>query len=404
MSIVENKKAFHDYFIEQRFEAGMVLEGWEVKAIRAGRAQLKEAYVIVQGDALHLIGAHISPLPTASTHVHPDPTRTRKLLLHDRLRFVVAIAGVSVSVMLVLVQVGLYFGFMNTASSLIDASRADIWVGKKSNDSFEFATPFDERSVDLCVEFDMPIIKIASSDLNDWPLIEKIATTKRPVIASTGGATEKDLDDLVTFFENRSIPLAINHCVSKYPSEDEELELNQIDYLIQRYPGHVVGLSTHEYHSWDASMFISYAKGARTWERHVDIDHGGIPVSKYCSVPGQVDAWFKAFNKAREMCGGSSTAKRVCSRAEIEYLDALVRGVYAKRDLEPGYVFSKEAFASDFYLAIPLRKGQLSCREVMNGEKLKEPVKANDPLTIGKIDGPYSENAALRELIENRGH
>jgi SsrA-binding protein len=82
MSIVENKKAFHDYFIEQRFEAGMVLEGWEVKAIRAGRAQLKEAYVIVQGDALHLIGAHISPLPTASTHVNPDPTRTRKLLLH----------------------------------------------------------------------------------------------------------------------------------------------------------------------------------------------------------------------------------------------------------------------------------------------------------------------------------
>jgi SsrA-binding protein len=82
MSIVENKKAFHDYFIEQRFEAGMVLEGWEVKAIRAGRAQLKEAYVVVRGDALHLIGAHISPLATASTHVHPDPTRTRKLLLH----------------------------------------------------------------------------------------------------------------------------------------------------------------------------------------------------------------------------------------------------------------------------------------------------------------------------------
>jgi N-acetylneuraminate synthase len=266
------------------------------------------------------------------------------------------------------------------------------------------ATPFDERSVDLCVEFDMPIIKIASSDLNDWPLIEKIATTKRPVIASTGGASEKDLDDLVTFFENRSIPLAVNHCVSKYPSEDEELELNQIDYLIRRYPGHVIGLSTHEYHSWDASMFISYGKGARTWERHVDIDHGGIPVSKYCSVPGQVDAWFKAFNKAREMCGGSSTARRVCSRAEIEYLDALVRGVYAKRDLEPGYVFTKESLERDFYLAIPLRKGQLSCREIMNGEKLKEGIKADAPLTIGHIDGPYSENASLRELIENRGH
>ena len=82
MSIVENKKAFHDYFIEQRFEAGMVLEGWEVKAIRAGRAQVKEAYVIVKGEELFLIGAHISPLATASTHVNPDPTRTRKLLLH----------------------------------------------------------------------------------------------------------------------------------------------------------------------------------------------------------------------------------------------------------------------------------------------------------------------------------
>jgi SsrA-binding protein len=82
MSIVENKKAFHDYFIEERYEAGIALEGWEVKAIRAGRAQLKEAYVVLKDGEVFLIGAHISPLPTASTHVQPDPTRTRKLLLH----------------------------------------------------------------------------------------------------------------------------------------------------------------------------------------------------------------------------------------------------------------------------------------------------------------------------------
>lgn len=82
MSIVQNKKAFHDYFIEQRFEAGIALEGWEVKAIRAGRVQIKEAYVVIKGSELFLIGCHISPLPTASTHVHPDPVRTRKLLLH----------------------------------------------------------------------------------------------------------------------------------------------------------------------------------------------------------------------------------------------------------------------------------------------------------------------------------
>lgn len=82
MTITDNKKAFHDYFIEERFEAGMVLEGWEVKAIRAGRVQLKEAYVIVRSGELFLLGSHVSPLPTASTHVKPDPVRTRKLLLH----------------------------------------------------------------------------------------------------------------------------------------------------------------------------------------------------------------------------------------------------------------------------------------------------------------------------------
>lgn len=80
--IAENRKARHDYFIEERFEAGMALEGWEVKSLRAGRAQLKESYVIVMKSEIYLLGAHISPLTSASTHVRPDPTRTRKLLLH----------------------------------------------------------------------------------------------------------------------------------------------------------------------------------------------------------------------------------------------------------------------------------------------------------------------------------
>ena len=82
VSIVENRKATHDYFIEERFEAGLSLEGWEVKAVRAGRANLKEAYVVIKKGEIVLIGAHVSPLTTASTHVHADATRTRKLLLH----------------------------------------------------------------------------------------------------------------------------------------------------------------------------------------------------------------------------------------------------------------------------------------------------------------------------------
>ena len=84
MSITVNKKAFHDYFIEEKHEAGIALEGWEVKAIRAGRTNIKESYVIIKGGELFLIGMHITPLLTASTHVSPDPTRTRRLLLHRR--------------------------------------------------------------------------------------------------------------------------------------------------------------------------------------------------------------------------------------------------------------------------------------------------------------------------------
>ena len=82
MSITVNKKAFHDYFIEEKYEAGLALEGWEVKSIRDGRVNIKEAYVIIKNGEIFIVGMHLTPLSTASTHIHPDPTRTRKLLLH----------------------------------------------------------------------------------------------------------------------------------------------------------------------------------------------------------------------------------------------------------------------------------------------------------------------------------
>jgi sialic acid synthase SpsE len=261
------------------------------------------------------------------------------------------------------------------------------------------ATPFDEASVDLCVRFDMPIIKIASSDINDWILIEKIATTKLPVIASTGGSSIKDCDDLVTFFQHRGIPLALNHCVSLYPSEDSELELNQIDFLHDRYPDVTIGFSTHEYHDWHSSMLMSYAKGARTWERHIDIDADGVPVSQYCSLPHHIDEWFQSLHKAKEMCGAPGTSKRIPAQREVEYLDALVRGVYAKQDLPIGHKLSD----SDLQLAIPLLRGQLSCRELISGDVLVRPVKRGEAIMIDHIDNPYSRNESLRHRIESRG-
>lgn len=261
------------------------------------------------------------------------------------------------------------------------------------------ATPFDEKSVDFLDKLDLPIIKIASSDLNDWVLIERIAKSRKPVIASTGGSSLKDIDDLVTFFENRQIPLALNHCVSLYPSEDHQLELNQIDFLRKRYPDITIGFSTHEYHDWHSSILIGYAKGARTFERHIDIDADGIPVSPYCSLPGQVDTWFKAFKKAKEMCGSAGIEKRIPTKEEVTYLDALVRGVYAKYDLDPGHKLSD----SDVYLAIPLLKGQLSCRELIAGERIVGKVKKDQPISISDLDNPYSRSPELRSQIEGRG-
>ena len=123
------------------------------------------------------------------------------------------------------------------------------------------------------MELGIKIVKLASSDVNDWVLIEKIARTRLPVIASLGGSSLKDTEDLVKFFRNRHIPFAINHCVSLYPSEDNELEMNQIDFLRSRFPHLTVGFSTHEYHDWTSSMLIAYAKGGadlRTAHRYRD--------------------------------------------------------------------------------------------------------------------------------------
>jgi N-acetylneuraminate synthase len=146
-------------------------------------------------------------------------------------------------------------------------------------------------------------------------------------------------------------------------------------------------------------MMIAYAKGARTFERAIDIDSGDARVSPYCSLPPQVDEWFKAFQKAKSMCGTPGTQKRMPSKKEIEFLDGLVRGVYAKEDLQEGHALTDE----DVYLAIPLQKGQLSCRELMSGEKLLKGVKKDQAICIDDIESPYAQTPSLRKTIYKRG-
>ena len=273
---------------------------------------------------------------------------------------------------------------------LIDAVRASGCI--------PMSTPFDEESVRLCVRLGVEIIKIASSDLNDWVLIEEIAKTRKPVIVSTGGSS---LRTSTTWRSSSAIGTSRSPSTIAYRSiRRKTITRNQSG----RFPAgslsdHVIGFSTHEKSDWTSSVMIAYAKGARTFERHIDIEADGIPVSPYCTLPDQADVWFKAYKKAVEMCGAPGTAKRIPPQKEIAYLDGMVRGVYAKRDLTAG----AELLPDDYYLAIPLQKGQMSCRELMNGERLLEPVTAHAPIRVTQIDSPYAQSAALRETIEQRG-
>ena len=291
-----------------------------------------------------------------------------------------------------------------TSEKKLSKEEYKILVNKiREKGCIPMSTPFDEDSVNLCDELDLPIIKIASSDINDWPLIEQIAKTNRPVIASTGGAKLKEIDDIVHFFEKRKIPFALNHCVSHYPTEDFEQELNQIDFLRNRYPNITIGHSTHEYHDWHDSMLIAYAKGARTFERHIDIPIPGEKFKKYNSTPAQIDKYFKAFHRVVELCGNSSNSKRQPTLKEVNYLTDMVRGIYARQDIDPGLIITNDNFNKYFYLAVPLHKGQLSVKEIINGDTLIQKISKHEQLRIAHVDSPFKTNKDLKRILENRG-
>jgi N-acetylneuraminate synthase len=127
----------------------------------------------------------------------------------------------------------------------------------------------------------------------------------------------------------------------------------------------------------------------------VDIDSGAVAVSPYCTLPHQCDEWFRAFHRAKEMCGGPGTAKRIPSRRETEYLDGLVRGVYAADDLPAGASIDE----SNVFLAIPLLKGQLSCRELIAGDVLIRPLRRGEALTMECLESPSDD---ARDVVSRR--
>ena len=264
------------------------------------------------------------------------------------------------------------------------------------------ATPFDEKSVDLCIKLNLPIIKVASADNNDWVLLNKIAESRKPIIVSLGGLSLKDTDDLISFFQKRDIPIAINHCIASYPTKEKDMQLNQLDFLKNRYPDVVIGLSTHEQGSSYESMLIAYGKGARTFEKHIDIIDENTEISKYSAQPYEIDAWFKAWHKAKIFCGNSEKSRCLPLDEEKNFLDNYIRGVYFKNDMKAGQKISHD----DIYLAIPIHKGQISVRELMVGEYgfiLNKDCRKDEKLMVNDIDSEYSRNELMKKSICERG-
>lgn len=252
-------------------------------------------------------------------------------------------------------------------------------------------TPFDEPSVDLIERLGIPVVKIASCSLTDWPLLERIVKTDKPIIASTAGAALEDVDKVVSFLEHRAKSFALMHCVAAYPTPPAGLELNQIDLLRARYPQVPIGYSTHEDPQNVAAVQMAIAKGATILERHVGVAAEGIALNAYSSSPEQVRRWLAAAREAWAMCGIEG-ARMTFGASELQSLRDLRRGAFAARDLAAG----ERVRAADLFLAIPTFPGQVTANDLSKYRDYRalRPVRKGAPLLAAD-----AEASDRRELV-----
>lgn len=166
-------------------------------------------------------------------------------------------------------------------------------------------TPFDEKSVDMIEEHDFDVIKVGSCSFTDWPLLECIVKTDKPIIASVSGASVDDIDRVVSFFEHREKDFALMHCVGEYPTPNKHLQLNQIRFLRKRYSQVSIGYSTHESPDKVDAIRMAIAAGATIFEKHVDVPTEQTGLNAYSATAEQIQRWLEAASQAFEMCGVS---------------------------------------------------------------------------------------------------
>lgn len=228
----------------------------------------------------------------------------------------------------------------------------------RSNGFLAMSTPFDEPSVDVIEEQNLDIIKIASCSFSDWPLLERIVQTNKPIIASTAGASIEELDRVISFLLHRNKDFAILHCVGEYPTPDENMHLSQIDFLKARYPQVRIGFSTHENPDNTDIVKLAIAKGANIFEKHVGLPTDTIQLNAYSANPEQVRNWLAAAQSTLTLCG-TGHARLPANPVEIASLRSLRRGVFAKRNITKGEIIHNE----DIFFAFPPSEQQFTAND-----------------------------------------
>lgn len=246
------------------------------------------------------------------------------------------------------------------------------------------ATPFDEDSVEWCMDQGIDIIKIASCSAMDWPLLMAVAGTGKPIIISTGGKSLSDIDKLYNFFSHRACKFSFLHCIAEYPAPIEHLQLDFIDRLNKRYPNITIGYSGHENPEDNTVPMLAIAKGAEVLERHVGLETENIKLNAYSMNPEQADKWVAAVLKAKTICTTKKDNDKYISQEEIDSLRSLMRGVYLKNSVKKG----EEIYSKDVFFAMPcgnkqmnsgeFYEGVVATRDYIQNEELHEKMKVTD--------------------------
>lgn len=233
--------------------------------------------------------------------------------------------------------------------TMLDAARAQGLM--------TVVTPFDEASVDTCLDHGVDILKIASCSALDWPLLEAVAATGKPTIISTGGLSIYDIDNIVSFFTHRSDVFALMHCVSLYPTPNDRGQMAFLDRLRRRYRHVPIGYSGHEAPDNFDVVKVAVSKQALLLERHVGVPTETISLNKYSMAPSQVDAWVASALTARTICGVGPDKE--VTDAEKDALLSLKRGVFAATAVKKGAVITRD----QVFFAMPCAPGQTTSGE-----------------------------------------